>query len=79
MEKPSDKVLQNGVVHKIPPNNSDDKDDSADPFNEVELTQADVAAQSDKTIVVRMHSVDTSTSELLKLAKETYKEMRSDR
>lgn len=79
MEKPSDKVLQNGVVHKVPPNNSNEKNDSADPFNEVELTQADVAAQSDKTIVVRMHSVDTSTPELLKSAKETYEEMRKSR
>lgn len=79
MEKPSDKVLQNGVVHKVPPNGKEEEEESGDAFNEVELTQADVAAQSDKTIVVRMHSVDTSTPELLKLAKETYEEMRKSR
>lgn len=78
MEKPSDKILLNGVVHKVLLN-GEEEEESGDAFNEVELTQADVAAQSDKTVVVRMHSVDISTPELLKLAKETYKEMRESR
>lgn len=73
MSKPSDKILQTGVIRKFPP---EEEDESGDLFNEVEITHADVALNTDRTIVVRMHSVDLTTKELLKLAREQYDKMR---
>lgn len=67
-------MLDGSVVQKLP-----DLDEADGNFNEIELTQADTGAQDDKTIVVKIHSIDLTTNDLIKKGLETLQEMKKNK